>query len=95
LKDGVGSMDLITILLTSVITVFSLGMFFVSLWSAKTYKNMKLGLVSVAFFVFFVKGVLQSLSLFYPELSQFQPTLSLVVIDLVIIVLLFVATLKR
>ena len=88
-------MDLATIVLTSCITVFSLGMFLVSLISFRTYKNVKLLFVCVAFFVFFIKGIVQSMSLFSSEVTFMRPDFFSGLFDMVILILLFMATLKR
>jgi hypothetical protein len=87
--------DIALIGLNASITVFALGMLIISLLSYRRYKNWQLLFVSGAFFLFFIKGLLQSLSLFYTEMSMLYDRLSLGVFDLVILILLFMATLKR
>ena len=74
---------------------FSIGLFVVSLLSYKKYKNLKLLFVSLAFFVFFIKGMLQSISLFYEEITILNSTIYTGFFDLIILILLFIATLKR
>lgn len=90
-------MELEQIILTSCITVIALGMFIVSLLSYRTYKNKKLLFVSVAVLVFLIKGILQSLFLF--DIIQGVPVMYANpfsgFFDLLILVLLFAATLKR
>jgi len=88
-------MDIPVIVLVSCSTVFSLGMFLVSLLSYRRYKNTKLLFVCLAFFVFFIKGLLQSVSLFSTELTILRPDFSAGLFDVVILLLLFFATLKR
>lgn len=86
------------IILSACVTIFSLGLLVVSLASYRRYRNGKLLVVSTVFFVFLVKGVLMSLSLFSSEFSMFNILVSgsySGLLDLVILVLLFVATLKR
>ena len=86
------------IILSACVTIFSLGLLVVSLASYRRYRNGKLLVVSTVFFVFLVKGVLMSLSLFSPGFSVFDVLVSGSyngLLDLVILVLLFVATLKR
>jgi len=86
------------IVLSACVTIFSLGLLVVSVASYQKYRNTKLLLVGVVFFVFFIKGVLLSLRLFFSDLS-FIDTLFTGsysgLFDLCILVLLFVATLKR
>ena len=88
-------MEIESIILNAAVTIFSLGMFLVSVLSYRKYRNIKLFFVSIAFFVFFIKGVLQSLGLFYEEIAQIRSSVYLEVFDLIILILLFSATLKR
>ncbi|MCX6665602.1 MAG: hypothetical protein NT038_06020 [Euryarchaeota archaeon] len=88
-------METIDIVLSASITVVSLGMFMVSILSYKKFKNMKLLFVSLAFFVFFLKGFIESLSLFTKDLAVIDSSVSLKLFDLFVLILLFVATLKR
>ena len=94
----VGWMEIEQIVLSACITIFSLGLLVVSLASYWKYKNLKLLFVSFVFFVFLVKGVLMSLHVFYPGFSLFDVAITgpfSGLFDLVVLVLLFVATLKR
>jgi len=56
-----------SIIIYAFITIFSIGLFCVSLLSFNKSKNKKLLFVSIVFFLFFIKGVILSLSLFLPE----------------------------
>ena len=91
-------MDLIDIAISVGITVFSLGLLFVSLLSYHKYKNIKLLAISIVFVVLLCKGIVLSLGLFFTEVSSLR---SIVygtyggVFDLAILAILFVATLKR
>jgi len=85
----------IDVVLNASITVISLGMFIVSVLSYRKFKNMKLLFVSLAFFVFFLKGLIESLSLFTKEIAVIDSSVTLKLFDLCILMLLFVATLKR
>jgi hypothetical protein len=86
-------MEIIGILLSASITMFSLGLFIISLISYLKYKNKKLLFVGIAFFVFLLKGIVLSANAFFEEFTMFTVLFSLM--DLVILVVLFVATLKR
>ena len=86
-------MEIIGILLSAGITTFSLGLLIISLVSYFKYKNQKLLFVSIAFFIFLVKGIIVSTTVFFEEFTATMFFLE--VLDLVILVLLFVATLKR
>jgi len=92
----IGSVE--SIVLSAGITIFSLGLLFVSLLSYKRYKNPKLLFISLVFVVFLIKGVLLSLRLFFSELSVLDMFLSGPLsgaFDFFILALLFFATLKR
>ena len=87
--------DITTIVIDACITIFSLGLLIVSLFSYRKYKNTKLLFVSLIFLVFFVKGILLSVGLFYKQISDIILNPYTELFDLVILVMLFMATLKR
>jgi hypothetical protein len=88
-------MDPITIIMSAFITIFSLGLLTISLASYRKHKNTKLIFVSVVFLIFFIKGVILSLSLFIDPLGVFQSVIPIGLFDVIILMLLFLATLKR
>jgi hypothetical protein len=88
-------MDIQSIIISAFITIFSIGLLLVSLASYRKYRNMKLLFVSIVFLIFFIKGVLFSLGLFYEDLLTFVSIPYTGVFDLIILILLFLATLKR
>jgi len=88
-------MDIESIVIFAFITVFSLGLLIVSLLSYRKYKNTKLLFVSAVFLVFLIKGVLFSLGLFYSQIADILSSSYAGLFDLIILVLLFIATLKR
>jgi len=88
-------MEIQDIVISAFITIFSLGLLVVSLASYKKYKNLKLLFVSIVFFIFLLKGVILSLSLFYDEAIILTSNTYAGPIDLIILILLFIATLKR
>jgi len=88
-------MEIVSIVIDACITVFALGLLLVSLLSYRKYKNAKLLFVSLIFFVFFVKGIILSLGLFNEQLSSLSSNPYTGLFDLAVLVLLFVATLKR
>jgi hypothetical protein len=77
------------------LTIFSLGMFIVSILSYKRSKNTKILFVTMVFFVFFLKGILLSLSIFIVEINDIITIPILGLFDLLMILLLFMATLKK
>lgn len=88
-------MEIESIIIDASITIFALGLFIVSLLSYRKYKNAKLLFVSLVFLVFFVKGILFSLGLFNEQLAGMASNPYIGLFDLIILVLLFMATLKR
>ena len=86
------------IILSAGVTIFSLGLLLVSLASYWRYRTMKLLVISIVFFVFFMKGVLMSIQVFTTGSSFVDLVLTgsySGVLDLVVLVLLFLVTLKR
>jgi len=88
-------MEIQSIIIDACITMFALGLFVVSMMSYKKYNNKKLLFVSLVFAIFLVKGIMLSLSLFNAEFAGFLSNPVIGIFDLVILVLLFMATLKR
>lgn len=88
-------MEIESIIIDACITIFALGLFIVSLLSYRKYKNGKLLFVSLVFLIFLVKGMLLSLSLFYSQFADIISNPYVGLFDLIILVLLFIATLKR
>ncbi len=84
-----------SVVISACITVFALGLFVVSLLSYRKHKNPKLIFVSLVFLVFLVRGILLSLSLFNQQIADILSMPYCWLLDLVILVLLFMATLKR
>ncbi len=87
--------EILGIFIYGIITIFSIGLFLISIISSYKYKNSKLVFVSLVFLAFFIKSLLISFSIFYRifEISTFTYYLGL--FDLVVLILLFIATLKR
>ncbi len=86
------------LILGAAVTIFSLGLLVLSLVSYQRFLNKKLLLISLVFIVLFIKGVILSLSAFFSDFTLFDPLLfgSYVgLFDVVLLVILFVATLKR
>jgi len=91
-------MDHIGIIISASITIFSIGLLILALSSYKKYGNTKLLVISIVFIVFLTKGMLFSISIFYPDFSTFDFLLCGVysgIFDLIILVLLFLSTFKR
>jgi len=88
-------MEIEGLIINAGITVFSLGLLLVSILSYRKYRNNKLLFVSLVFLVFFIKGVMLSLGLFSQQLTEIISNPYFGLLDLIILVLLFIATLKR
>jgi hypothetical protein len=88
-------MEIENIIISAFVTIFSIGLLVVSLASYRKYKNMKLLFVSIVFLIFFIKGILFSLGLFYEDLLSYVSIPYTGMFDLIILILLFLATLKR
>lgn len=84
-----------SIIIYGFITIFSIGLFFISLFSYYKSKNKKLLFVSIVFLLFFIKGVILSLSLFISDLNLIITIPIIAIFDLIVLFLLFIATLKK
>jgi len=77
------------------LTVFSFGLWIISIFSYRKSRNKKLIFVNIVFLIFFIKGVLLSSSIFISEIYDSVSIQLLAVIDLIIICLLFISVLKK
>jgi len=82
-------------IVSAFVTIFALGLLVVSLASYRRHKRVKLLFVCFVFVVFLVKGVLLSLGLFYEDIVFFTSPAYFGLFDVIILILLFLATLKR
>jgi len=83
------------ILINSFVTMFSLSLLIISLISYHKHKKPKLALLIFVFIIFSIKSILFSLSLFYTDFSVLTSDSYFRLFDLVILLLLFMAALKR
>ena len=88
-------MDIQSIFINASITVLSLGIVILSLVSYRKSKNVKLIFVTTAFLLFLMKGILLSLGLFHDIVGNISSNSYFGLIDVIILLLLFVSTLKR
>jgi len=86
---------MIIAILSAFILVFSLGLLSISVRSYRHTKNQKLMFITGVFLIFVLKGVFLTINVFYPELLEGSSELLFLGIDVVILFLLFIATLKR
>ena len=88
-------MEIQDIIISAFVTIFSLGLLVVSLASYRKYKNLKLLFVSIVFLVLLLKGILFSIGLFVDDFVILNTPTYVGLFDLIVLILLFVATLKR
>jgi len=88
-------MEIQDIIISAFVTIFSFGLLVVSLASYRKYKNLKLLFISIVFLALLIKGILLSLSLFSDEIIMLNSVFYTGLFDLIILILLFMATLKR
>ncbi len=88
-------MEIEAIAISAFITIFSFGLLLVSLASYNRYKKFRLLSVSIVFLVFLIKGILLSLGLIYDIPDILTNVVYIGLFDLIILVLLFMTTLRR
>jgi len=88
-------METINIVFAASITVFSLGLLIISILSYRNSKNLKLIFISLVFLTLLIKGILLSLSVFNSNIEPLTIMPFSGIFDLTILVLIFIATLKR
>ena len=88
-------MEIHTIGISAFVTIFSAGLLIISLLSYKKHRNKKLLFVSLVFFILLIHGILLSLGLFYDEFTVWTSPPYVGLFDLIILISLFIATLKR
>jgi hypothetical protein len=88
-------MEIHGIIISPFLIVFSLGMLVTSIASYLRSKNIKLIFVSLVFLIFLIKGIVMAFALFFQELTVMTSISYFGILDLVVLILLFIATLKR
>jgi len=91
------AMDLgwLTDLFIAWITVFSVTLFIISVISYLRTRNRRLGLVGLAFFMFSVKGVALTIGLYWPSVWNVTTDLPSLLFDVLILLILYFATLRE
>lgn len=87
-------MSVLDLFISASITVLSLGLFILSLLGYLRRKKTKMIFVSLVFLVFLVKGILLSLGIFSSEIIVLNSSFNPWIFDLVVLVLLYVTSLK-
>jgi hypothetical protein len=89
------SMSYVNIIIIGIATIFSLGLFIISLNSYRKSKNKKIFFVSIVLLLFFIKNTLLSFFLFTAQIQNNITLLALELFDLLILVFLFIAVLSK
>lgn len=89
------SMSYVNIIIIGIATIFSLGLFIISLNSYRKSKNKKIFFVSIVLLLFFIKNTLLSFFLFTAQIQNNINLLALELFDLLILVFLFIAVLSK
>ena len=89
------SMSYVNIIIIGIATIFSLGLFIISLNSYRKSKNKKIFFVSIVLLLFFIKNTLLSFFLFAAQIQNNINLLALELLDLLILVFLLIAVLSK
>jgi len=88
-------MQVESVLLSAGITIFSLGLLIVSLISYRKHRNMRLLFISIILLTLLIKGMLFTVHVFLVEIPALETSVFNGVFDFIILLLLFIATVKR
>jgi hypothetical protein len=88
-------MQLDSIVIFACISIFSLVLFLVSILSYYKYRKIKLLLISMVFLMFLSRSLLLSFSLFSAQVSAFIASPYIWLFDLLILLVLYITSLKR
>jgi hypothetical protein len=89
------NISLVNISIVGITTVFSLGLFIISLTSYRKSRNKKILFVSLVLLLFFIKNLLLSSFLFTAQIQNNINVFVLELFDLLILVFLFIAILTK
>jgi hypothetical protein len=89
------NISLVNISIVGITTVFSLGLFIISLTSYRKSRNKKILFVSLVLLLFFIKNLLLSSFLFTAQIQNNINVFVLELFDLLILVFLFIAVLTK
>jgi len=76
------------------VTVFSLALFVIGFLSYRRTGNPKLLAVSTAFLLYFIKGVVMALGLYFPDIVPVTTELASILLDAGILLTLYYATVR-
>ena len=88
--------DILQIILSASVTTLASGLLIISLLSFRKFRNNKLLLISLVFVLFLIRGVLMSIGVFWEEFfALYITTFHLGILDVLMLLVLFIATLKK
>jgi hypothetical protein len=87
-------MEIENTILSACITICSLVLLYISFASYRKHKNKRLLFVSIVLFLFLIKGILLSLGTFVEQLSFLDYHPFFAALDLIMLLILFIAILK-
>jgi hypothetical protein len=76
------------------VTVFSLALFVIGFLSYRRTGNPKLLAVSTAFLLYFIKGIVMALGLYFPDIVTITTQLPTILLDVLILLTLYYATVR-
>jgi len=88
-------MSILELLIISMIIVISFSLFILSILSYRRSKSIKMLLISIVFFVFFIKVIIYNISLYFTDINIFESITNMWIFDLVVLLLLYIASMKR
>jgi len=94
-QGGVIRMEIEYIFIGAAISIVSLTLLLVSVYSYHIYRNSKLLFVIFVFIFFLIRGLLLSIGLFYDPLWPIVNDYYVWIFDLLILTMLYMAALKR
>ena len=88
-------MSILELFIVSFIIVVSFSLLILSVLAYVKNKNIKMLLISFVFLIFFAKVVIYNLSLYITDIDIFKSNTNMWIFDLFILLILYVASMKR
>jgi hypothetical protein len=87
-------MQNIELFITAAITMFSLSLLVLSMLGYKKTRNPQMFFLIAVFILFLIKGIIITLSLFFEDITIFDSLVNIWMFDLVILIVLFLVSMK-
>jgi hypothetical protein len=88
-------MEILELFIVSCIAVISFSLLVLSLLAYTKSKSIKMLFISFVFLVFFTKIVWYNISLYVADINIFDSIVNIWIFDLVVLLLLYIASMKR